>query len=122
MLQVEHLMVNDVVDGVLRDSRMIEDPTHYDGIVSGIVMTQAVAGTVAAPGELWPGQKPVEKSGVQIFKHRLQIIDPTLCRVQAFTPAYLPHQVCLSCDVVAGDVTAIPGRRLALHGFAVHFR
>src|SRR5207237_4873625 len=69
MLEVQHLVINDVLDSVTRHPRMIEHPAHHDGIMRRIVMVQAVAGMIAAPGHARPPEKAVKIPTVQIFKN-----------------------------------------------------
>ena len=58
MFQVQHLVIDDVFHRVAGNPRMIEDATHDDGVVGGIVVAKAVAGVVAAPGHLGRASKP----------------------------------------------------------------
>src|SRR5437868_709342 len=69
MLQVEHLVINDVLNGVTGHPRMIEHPAHDDGVVRRIVMSQAVAGMITAPGHARPSEKTVKIPTVQILKN-----------------------------------------------------
>ena len=43
MFQMQHLVVNDVIDGVLWNAGMVENAAYYDGIVRRIVVSEAVA-------------------------------------------------------------------------------
>jgi len=62
MFQMQHLVINDVLDCVAGNSRLIEDAAHDDGIVGGIVVAEAVAGVIAAPCHSRSGEQPVEES------------------------------------------------------------
>ena len=46
MLQVQHLVEEDVFDGVARDARVVEDAADDDGVVRGVVVAEAAAGVV----------------------------------------------------------------------------
>ena len=41
MLEVQHLVVQDVLDGVAGHQRMVEDTAHHDGVMGGVVVCQA---------------------------------------------------------------------------------
>ena len=43
MLQVEHLVIDDVFDRVARNPRLVEDAAYHDGVVGGIVVAEPVA-------------------------------------------------------------------------------
>ena len=49
MFKVQHLVIQNVLDGITRDSRMIENPAYDNRIVGWIVMAQAVSCVIAAP-------------------------------------------------------------------------
>jgi len=121
MLQVQHLVIDDVFHGVRGNSRVIEYTAHDDGIVGGIVMAEAVAGVVAAPCHLGSGQQAVEESRVQVLENIFQIVGSTLCTFDSFTPAHLSDEVSFLRDVVARNVAAITRRLCPLDGLAVHF-
>lgn len=50
MLQVQHLVENDIFDGVTRNAGIIKDAADYDRVVCRIVMPQSAARVMAAPG------------------------------------------------------------------------
>ena len=99
---------------------MVEDAANDNRIVRGIVVAEAVAGPVAAPGHLWAGHQAMEKSSVELFEYGFQVVTAALGRVEMLPSAYLAHQVRLPADVVAGNVTAIAGRSFAVNRPAVH--
>src|SRR5450631_263261 len=68
MLEMEHLVIHDVLDGGAGHPRMVEDTTDDDGIMRGIVMAKAVASAIAAPCHLRPSQQAMEESYIEIFK------------------------------------------------------
>ena len=80
MFQVQHLVVNDVIDRVLGNPGMVKNAADYDGIVGRIVVSQAVTLVIATPSHLWSGQESVKKTAVEVFKHRLQIVSMSLGR------------------------------------------
>src|ERR1700730_11840694 len=101
---MEHLVIHDVVDCAPRHPGMVEDTTHDDGIMGGIVVAEAVAGMVSAPGHQRTSEEPVKKAGIQGFKDHLQVVGSALSGVQTFTSAHLAHKVRFSADVVTGNV------------------
>src|SRR5437667_9460015 len=91
MLQVKHLVVNDVLDGEAGDSGMVEDPAHHDGIVGGIVVPQTIAGMLAAPRHLRSCEPPVKKPGVELIENGLQVGGVPLRGIDPLPSAYLAH-------------------------------
>src|SRR5262249_28318290 len=64
MFQVQHFVVDDVLQRVTRNAAVIEDATDHDGIVRGIKVAEAVQGAAAAPGQLRAGEKSPEETGI----------------------------------------------------------
>ena len=52
VLEVEHLVVEQVLDGVARAGGPVEDAADDDGIVGGVVMAERALGVMLAPGEV----------------------------------------------------------------------
>jgi hypothetical protein len=50
VLQVEHLVVEEVLDGATRGIGTIEDAADDDGVVGGVVVAEHAAGVVGRPG------------------------------------------------------------------------
>src|SRR5512146_2187632 len=74
MLQVQHLVINDVLHRIPRHVRMVEYSADYDRVVRRIIVSQTVARVILAPGEMWPRQQPKEKSCVQVLKKLVQVV------------------------------------------------
>lgn len=55
MSQMQHLVINEIFNGVERDARGIENAADDDCVMRGIVMAQTSQGLVATPGHLWSG-------------------------------------------------------------------
>src|SRR5438105_1244492 len=89
MFQVQHLVVDDVLDSKSRHSRTVENPAYDDGVVRGIVVPQAVARMLAAPRHLRTRQQRVKQFCIQIVKDALEIVGIPLSRSDSFPPAYL---------------------------------
>ena len=50
MLKVEHLVIEEVLDGATGSIGSVEDAADHDGVVSGIVVAQHAARVMSAPG------------------------------------------------------------------------
>ena len=74
MLQVEHFVVEDVFDGISRHVRVVEDAADDDGVVRGIVVAEAAAGVVLAPGKLRTAQESVEEAAVEVVEDFFQMV------------------------------------------------
>ena len=61
MLEVEHLVVEQVLDGVARAGGAVEDAADDDGVVGGVVVAQGTLGHVLAPGEFGRPRSPPKK-------------------------------------------------------------
>ena len=74
MPQVQHLVINEIFNGIERDARGIKNAADDDGVMRGIVMAQAAQGLVAAPGHLRPGHQAMEEAEIQVVKNLVEII------------------------------------------------
>src|SRR6185437_10208672 len=64
VLQMKHLVVNDVFKYRLRHAGMIESAADDNRVVRRIIISQAVTGLALTPAHLRAGQQPVEKSNI----------------------------------------------------------
>src|SRR5207302_8398528 len=64
MLEVEHLVVEEILDGAARGVGTIEDARDDDGVVCGVVVAEHAARVVGAPGESGAAEETVEETGV----------------------------------------------------------
>jgi len=101
MLQVQHFVVEDVLNRRTGNSGMIEDAADYDRIVRRIVMAKSIAGTIAAPCQLGTGHESMEESRVQFFKDSFQIVSASTRGIDPLPPAYLPQQMRFVDDISA---------------------
>src|SRR5579871_6701983 len=74
MLQVQHLVVDDVFEDELGDRGVIEDPADDDGVVRGIVVTEDAARLGLAPAHARAGHESVEEARVQVFEDGVKIV------------------------------------------------
>ena len=65
VLEVQHLVVEQVLDGVARAGGAVEDAADDDGVVGGVVMAERALGVVLAPGEVGAAEQPAEKARVE---------------------------------------------------------
>ena len=120
MLQVKHLVVDDIFDGVARNARVVEDAAHHDGVVGRIVMAEPVASVIAAPSHVRPSQQTIKEALVQIFEDIFQVISSALGTFDSFASTHLPQQMGFLGDVLRGDVPAIACGVCPIDGLAVH--
>src|ERR1700733_14512966 len=122
MLQVQHLVVDDVLHGVARYRDLIKDAADDNRIVGRIVMPEDAPGLSWTPAHAWPAQQSMKKASVQLLKNQVEVIDAAFGRMQPLASAHLPHQVRLPDDFVTGHVFSITRRVAAIDGLAVHLR
>ena len=109
MLQVQHLVEEDVFDGVARDARVVEDSADDDGVVRGVVVAEAAAGMVLAPGELGASHESVEEAAVDVVEDFFQMVVMAAGGVDVLASAHLADEPGFGGNVVAGDIAAITG-------------
>ncbi len=119
MFQVQHLVKEDVLDGVAGHARVIKNATDDDGIVGRIVMSEAAAGVILAPGKLRASQKPMKKPAVEIVEDFFEMVMMSAGGTDELAPAHLADQPGLGGYVVTGNVAAIAGAVGALDGQAI---
>src|SRR5208337_1280635 len=68
MLQVQHLVEEDVFDGIAWNARVVEDAADDDGVVSRVIVAETAAGVVLAPGELRASHESVEKAAIEVVE------------------------------------------------------
>jgi hypothetical protein len=122
MLQVKHLVVNNVFDDVARNQELIKDAADHDRIMCRIVMAEDAAGLARAPAHAWATQQSVEKTAVQILENHIEIVDPALGGLKLLASTHLPHQVRFVHHLVAGNIFTVTSRLATVDGFTVHLR
>ena len=121
MLQVQHLVVDNVLHGATGNTQIIENAAHDDRIVGWIIVSQAVAGVLAAPGHRRAGQKSIKKMGIQFLEDDVEIVSAALRRSDALPSAHLPHPMGFARHVLTRNVAPVTGRVVAVNRLAVHF-
>ena len=116
---MEHFVEDDVLDDVARDAGVVEDAADDDGVVGGVVVAEAVAGVVAAPGELGASQEAVKEAAVEVVENFLEVVVMAAGGMNVLAAAHLADEARLGRDVVAGDIAAVAGGLAAVHRLAV---
>ena len=107
MLQMQHLVINDVLDDVTRHTPVVEDAADDDRIVSGIVVPKPVAGVLTAPGELRPPHQSVEESPVEVVEDLFEMVMMPARRVDLLPPAHLPHEPRFRGEFLPADIAPV---------------
>ena len=107
MLEVEHLVVEQVLDRIARNVDAVEDAAHYDGIVRGIVVAQQSARRVAAPGQNGLAHQAMEELVVEFVEDFFEVVVVAARWEQALAAALLADLLGLFADCFGGDVAAI---------------
>src|SRR5579864_2949405 len=120
VFQVEHFVVDDVIQHVPRHGGMIEDTADDDGVVRGIVVAEDAAGLGLAPAHAGTGHQAMEKAAVQVLKDGLEIVEVAAGGAQQFAAAHLADKVGLADDFMARDVFAVTRGLPPIDRAAVH--
>src|ERR1700704_2410937 len=107
MPQVQHLVIDQILNGVKRHACGIENTADDDGVVRGIVMSQAAQGFVAAPGHLRSSHQAVEEAKIQVVKNLVQVVMLALWAFNALASAQLADELRLLRHGVAAGKFAI---------------
>ena len=75
VLEVEHLVVEQVLDGVAGARGAVEDAADDDGVVGGVVVAQGALGVVLAPGELGAAEEPAEEARVEGVEDFFEVVE-----------------------------------------------
>ncbi len=117
--QMQHLVEQDVFDGVTRHTWTVEDATDDDGVVRRVVVAEAATGVVLAPGKLRTPHQPVEKAAVEIVKNFFQVIVMSPGGSNVLASAHLADEACFGGNVLACDIAAIAGALDTIDGLAI---
>src|SRR6476646_9553610 len=119
MPQVQHLVIDEILDGKGRDARGIENATDDDGVVRGIIVAQAAESLVAAPGHLRPGHQSVKKAEIQVVKNAFKIIVLAFWAIDSLAPAELADELRLLRHGVTAGIFAVTGGVGGVNGLAM---
>ena len=107
VLEVKHLVVDEVFDGAARRVGTIEDAADDDGVVRGVVVAQHATGVMSGPGERGSSEKAVEEAGVEGVEDLVEIVVMADVSEDAFAAASLTDVLGLFGDGLGGDVAAV---------------
>src|SRR6267154_3212269 len=119
MLQMQHLVKQNVLDRITRHPRMIKNAADNNRIVRRIVMPQTAARLFSAPGELRAPHQPMKKSPVQIVENFFQMIMMSARRMDVLASSRLPDEPGLRRNVVARNIAAITRALCPINRLAV---
>src|ERR1700687_5634414 len=109
VLQMKHLVKQNVFDRVARHAWMVEDAANYNGVVGWVVVAEAAASVVPAPGELGTSHESVEEAAVEVFEDLFQMVVVAAGGADMLAPAHLADEPRFGGNVVACDIAAITG-------------
>jgi hypothetical protein len=107
VLEVKHLVVEEVLDGAARGVGTVEDAGDDDGVVRGVVVAEHAAGGVGGPGEGGSAEESVEETGVEGFEDFVEIVVVALGGGDALASAGLADVFGLLGDGFGADVAAV---------------
>src|SRR5437762_834982 len=107
MLEVEHLVVEEVLDRAAGGVGTIEDAADDDGVVGGVVVAEHAAGVMGAPGKCGAAEEAVEEAGVQGLEDFVEIVVVSGGCGEALAAAGLTDVLGLFGDGFGGDVAAV---------------
>ena len=110
MLEVKHLVVEEVLDCAARGVGAIEDAGDDDGVVRGVVVAEHAACCVGGPGEGWTAEESVEETGVEGLEDLVEIVVVALSGGDALASAGLTDVLGLAGDGFGADVAAVAVR------------
>jgi hypothetical protein len=119
MLEVEHLVVEEVFDRTARGIGAIEDARDDDGVVGCVVVAEHTAGVVGAPGEGGATEEAVKEAGVEGLEDFVEIVVVAGGCGEAFATAGLTDVLGLFGDGFRGDVAAVAIGVVTRDGFLV---
>ena len=112
VLEVKHLVVEKIFEGVKGAGRTVEDAADDDGVVGGVVMAERALGRVLAPGELGTAEKSAEEARVERVEDSFKIVIAALGAEVALVSAGAANQLGLAGDGGRGSealVTQVVG-------------
>lgn len=107
MPQVQHFVIDEILDRIERHAGAVKNAAHDDGIVRGVVMSQTAQRVAAAPCHLRARHQAMKEAQVQVVKNLVKVVILSLWALNAFAPAHLADQMCLGCHGLAAGKFAI---------------
>jgi hypothetical protein len=107
VLEVEHLVVEEVLDGTAGSIGTIEDAAYDDGVVRCVVVAEHATGVVSAPGQGRAAEEPVEEAYVEGLEDFVEIVVVATVGGETLAAASLTDVLGLAGDGFGGDVAAV---------------
>jgi hypothetical protein len=107
MLEVEHLVIEEILDCAAWGVGTVEDAADGDGVMSGIVVAEHATGVVSAPCERGPAEEAVKEASVERLEDFVKVVVVAgRCR-DALPAAGLANVLGLFGDSLGGDVATV---------------
>src|SRR5208282_4538153 len=119
MFEVQHLVIEQVLDGVAGAGGAVEDAADDDGVMSGVVMAERALGVVFAPGELRPAEQPAEKARVERIEDLFEMKVAAFRTEVALAAARRADELCLASDGGRGSEALVAQVVRGVDGLAV---
>src|SRR5580700_3013425 len=119
VFQMQHLVKQDVFNGVSGHARVVEDAADHDGVVRRVVVPEAAASVVPAPSELRARHKSMEETVVEIVENLFEVIVVTAGGSDVLASSHLADEAGFGGNVMARDITAITGAVCAIDRLAI---
>lgn len=107
VLEVEHLVVEDVFDGDFGDAGGVEDAGEDDGVVGGVEVAEEPAGAAAAPAELGFGHEGGEVEVAEAVEEGIEVVVFAFGAGDVFAAADLADGLVGVADVAAVHEAAV---------------
>jgi hypothetical protein len=107
VLEVEHLVVEKVLDGATGGVWAVEDAADDDGVVGGVIVAKHAAGVVSGPGEGGAAKETVEEAGVERLEDFVEVVVVAGGGRETLATAGLADVLGLAGDGFGGYVAAV---------------
>jgi len=98
MLEVEHLVVEQVFEGVAGAGGAVEDLAYDDGVVGGVVVAEGALGVVLAPGEVGSAEQAAEETQIETVEDFIEMEEAAFGAGDALGAAGVADELGLSGD------------------------
>jgi hypothetical protein len=107
MFQVEHLVIEEILNCAAWGVGTVEDAADDDGVMSGVVVAEHATGVVGAPCERGPTEEAVKEASVERLEDFVKVVVVAGGCGEALAPAGLANVLGLFGDGFGGDVAAV---------------
>jgi hypothetical protein len=119
MLEVEHLVVEKILDCAPWRVGAVEDAGDDDRVVGGVIVAEHAASVVSGPRERGTAEEAVEETRVEGLEDLVEVVMMANGCGEAFASAGLADVLGLFGDGLGGDVAAVAVGVQASDGFSV---